>query len=252
MYKEKLIKPAFTGMLVAIGVFLAEFLVIALPPTASPVIKFSIGYLPIILAGVFFGPAYGLAAGVVQDVLGFFLFGFPLHGYTFQPGYTLNAALYGVIPALLIRTVFRNERKLFYVLNYVAAALLFGLATWFFFDIEAVYSRSLTVDQKTLLSGFALFAALGLALFNFLMRKKTGFKYQPQKIMFAVVVMYVLTSLILTPIWIYLVTPGYSIWVNLPLRLLKMPIEVTFYVLLLTMLGNTFVKHLAKPEETAE
>ncbi|MCK7485273.1 MAG: folate family ECF transporter S component [Bacillus subtilis] len=152
MYNKQLQKPIFTGMLVAIGIVLSEFLAISLPPTAHPVIRFSIGYLPIILAGVFYGPVYGGVAGIVQDLVGFFLFGLA-KGYVFHPGYTLNAALYGIIPALLIRSVFKREKSLFYALNYVAAGVLLGLSTWFFFDIERVYSSTLDASAKLLLSG---------------------------------------------------------------------------------------------------
>jgi ECF transporter S component (folate family) len=228
-------------MLVAVGVVLAEFLAISLPPTANPVIRFSIGYLPIILAGAFFGPVYGGIAGAAQDLLGFFLFG-AAKGYVFHPGYTLNAILYGVLPALFLRRSFRNEKRLFQILDYVAAAVLFGLAAWFFLDIDAVYSRTLGTTEKLLLAGFALVGAAGLALFNFLLRKKGASPHSPQKLLFVLIVMYVLTSLVLTPIWIWSVTPGYSIWLNIPLRLLKMPVETTFYVLLLTPLLSLYEK----------
>ncbi|MFA5006984.1 MAG: folate family ECF transporter S component [Candidatus Izemoplasmatales bacterium] len=248
MRNKRLQKPIFTGMLVAIGVVLSEFLAISLPPTENPVIRFSIGYLPIILAGVFYGPVYGGVAGIVQDLVGFFLFGIA-HGYAFHPGYTLNAALYGVLPAILIRTAIQGERRLFHVLNYVAAAVLLGLSTWYFFDIEAVYSRTLDNSSKLLLSGFALFAALGIAALNFLMRKADG-RFQPSKLIFAVVAMYALTSLFLTPLWLWTVNPGYSIWLNLPLRLLKMPIEATFYVLILLPALNVFDK-LDRPSDTS-
>lgn len=251
MYAKQLQKPIFTGMLVAIGVILAEFLAISLPPTAHPVIRFSIGYLPIILAGVFYGPVYGGVAGIVQDLLGFFLFGLA-KGYVFHPGYTLNAALYGILPALLIRSVFPREKSLFYTLNYFAAGVLLGLSTWFFFDIEKVYSSTLDASAKLLLSGFALFAALGIAAINFLLRKGSGTLYRPQKVLFAVIVMYILTSLVLTPIWLWTTVPGYSIWLALPLRLLKMPIEVTFYVLLIMPMVNVFDRLNRKPDTTSE
>jgi len=251
VYRKHLQKISFTGMLVAIGVVLAEFLAISLPPTASPVIRFSIGYLPIILAGAFFGPVYGGIAGAAQDLLGFFLFG-AAKGYSFHPGYTLNAILYGVLPALFLNRSFRSEKKLFYRLNYVIAGVLFGLSAWFFLDIETVASSTLGTEAKLLLAGFALAGAAGLALFNFLMRKKTASPHMPQKVLFVVIVMYALTSLVLTPLWIYSVNPGYDVWVNIPLRLLKMPIETTFYVLLLTPLLGLYAKLDGKQENATD
>ena len=129
----------------------------------------------------------------------------------------------------------------------VVAGVVFLLSAWLFLDIDAVYSRTLDTAAKLLLAGFALVGSVGLAVLNLVLRKKA-----PQKLLFTLVAMYALTSLVLTPIWIWTVTPGYSIWLNLPLRLLKMPIETTFYILILLPLLPLYDRLTRKAEGTAE
>lgn len=62
-----------------------------------PTLKLSIEHVPIILAGLFFGPFAGAITGFVYDIIGANL----IPGGTYFPGITFSAMLLGIIPALL-------------------------------------------------------------------------------------------------------------------------------------------------------
>ena len=61
------------------------------------VLRLSFGGIPIIIAGLMFGPVAGGIVGALADVIGFMIN--PMGG-AFFPGFTLSAALTGALPPL--------------------------------------------------------------------------------------------------------------------------------------------------------
>lgn len=94
--KNKLHRLIFIGLLIAIGILLSQLLSFSYPPRTT-IIKFGIGYVPLIIISILYGPKYGFVSAVLQDILGFFLFG----NVNFYFGFTLNAVLYGIVPSLI-------------------------------------------------------------------------------------------------------------------------------------------------------
>ena len=244
MTRNKLRQLIMIGMLVAIGVVLSEVLSISYPTRANTVLRFSIGYMPIIIAGLLFGPLYGAAAGIIQDLLGFFLFS----PDAFQIGYTLNAMLYGLIPGLLFRKTWKDENRIFYILNYFLAGAFLLATVWYFFNIEAVYSTRLTDPEKYILAAVALFGAVSLLAMNFILHRKPAENQPPFKMWFMLTLLYMITSLVLTPIWLYIANPALSLWVRLPIRIIKMPIDIAIYAFLLPKMLKLTTKIVKKEE----
>ncbi len=249
MKKHTLQELAFTGLLVAIGILLYHLVSISLPNPTNPIIKFGIGFIPIIVVSILYGPVIGGFAGLAQDLLGFFILGGPLFGQTFHPGFTLNAILYGVIPGLFFLRRNWTKKGFYFRLNFAILSVFAILVVTYIFDIDQVVATSLTNDQKYLLVGMGVISALVLAGFNFWTRKQTVFVYSPTKLLAIVLIMYILVSLILTPLWLYFMNPAISFWARLPLRIVKMPIEIIAYVLILTPLMQTLHKLIHKIED---
>ncbi len=235
MSKNQVQKLVFIGLMVAIGIILGQIVSISLPTPSNPIIKFGIGYLPLILVSIIYGPVFGLTAGIIQDILGFFMVGANL-GQVFNLGFTLNACLYGVIPGLIFRFAINKEKRLFYYLNFALSALLLLGATWYFFNINQVISSTLSDTQKYILIGISLFGTLSLVIFNIIVNRSERYGKEGTKLLFVVFLLYVVVSLILTPIWLFIMYPGIDFWARIPLRIIKMPIEVAAYVMLLVPL----------------
>ena len=224
MKLPKLQTLAFLGLMVAIGVVISQVFSIAMPT-----IKFGLGYLTIILASVFFGPLAGAIVGATQDLLGFFLF----VGDHFYFGFTFNAILYGVLSYYLIRFARNIQSKWLFWLNNAIAFSLIPLLIWFAFDVDLVRASALTIETKYLLIICGIVAALALIIFNFLIRKRDKDATYPQtSILFTVMILYMIVSLGLTPLWIYQLY-GVPYWGQLPFRLVKMPLEVIAYAAIL-------------------
>ena len=81
-------------MLVAISIVCGKYLALNLGET----MRFSLENMPIIFAGMAFGPAAGLAVGAIADIVGCLMV-----GYTVNPIVTLGGASIGLIAGICFR-----------------------------------------------------------------------------------------------------------------------------------------------------
>jgi len=223
----------FIGLMIAISVILNQLLSFYYPPSTS-IIKFGIGFVPIIIVSVIFGPKYGVLAGAASDVIGWALLGASRGVFYF--GFTFNAMLYGLIPALLLRLTKKANPPVFYTINVAVVSVFTLISVLYIFDINALSSN-------TSFSSVYRYVFIALALVSSLVLFYTSTKHYKlhqsdndfQKIFFIVLVLYLITSLLLTPIYVQDLY-GVSIWAQLPLRIIKMPVEVLLYTLILEKL----------------
>ncbi|MDD4184077.1 MAG: folate family ECF transporter S component [Candidatus Izemoplasmatales bacterium] len=251
MRKKEVRKLIFTGLMVAIGVVLTYFLSITIPPSGSPIIRFGIGYLPLIVISILFGPIYGLMGGIAQDLLGIFLIGAPIFSYTFSPVYTLNAVLYGVVPGLFFRYTAKWSKRFFFVGNFVLLSLFLIVAGIYFFNLEYVISQTLGQTEKYLLLASGVFSALILGFLNIIVKRNPRYGDQGTKLLFVVMVLYMLVSLGTTPLQIAFVQ-AIPYWSLLPLRIVKMPIEVMAYLVLLVTILKLLRELTGENSQTEE
>lgn len=89
----------FIALLVAMQIVLVRIVSIDLGFA-----RVTIGNLPVVLAGMWFGPLAGAITGLVADVIGCFM-----KGYAVNPLITLSVIVWGVIPALM-RPLMKGSR----------------------------------------------------------------------------------------------------------------------------------------------
>ena len=90
------------ALLAALSIVLGKYMAIT-----TPVFRFSFENLPILMAGIFFGPVLGAAVGLIADLVGCVLV-----GYTINPIITVGAVLIGVLSGTVARVATRNGRSL--------------------------------------------------------------------------------------------------------------------------------------------
>ncbi|MDD3865313.1 MAG: folate family ECF transporter S component [Candidatus Izemoplasmatales bacterium] len=243
MKKSKLRIITSIAMLVAIGIILAEVVQISYPPGSATFLRFSLGYITIIIVGILYGPIYGMIAGLIQDILGFYVatllslfLPWVASPGAFFIGYTVNAVLYGLISGLLFKKTFKNEDHIYCVLSFVISGVMLFASVWFFFNPDQVRASYLTATDKQIIAGISMAVALLMSVMNFIYYKKPVEKRPPFKMVFMLTILYIITSLILTPIWIVYFYMGYfssvtyvSFWALLPIRIVKMPIDIAIY-----------------------
>jgi ECF transporter S component (folate family) len=129
--------------LLAVSAFLAALSIICGKYLALPVgnvLRFSFENLPILLAGMMFGPIVGALVGIVADVIGCLMV-----AYTINPLITLGAACIGILGGVLFR-VFRRlplpwQSFATVVLSHLVASVLiktWGLATYYDMPLYAL------------------------------------------------------------------------------------------------------------------
>ena len=89
---------AFSAVLVAMSIVCGKYLAIR----GGDILRFSFENLPILLAGMLFGPWIGAVVGVVADLIGCVLV-----GYAINPMVTVGAAVIGAVGGILYRITAR-------------------------------------------------------------------------------------------------------------------------------------------------
>ncbi|KAF5074881.1 ECF transporter, substrate-specific component [anaerobic digester metagenome] len=78
----------FMGIMIALDVLAVRFLSVE-----TPVMRVGLGFLANIIAGMYLGPARAGIVGLLADLVGFFMF----PKGTFFPGFTISAAVNGIL-----------------------------------------------------------------------------------------------------------------------------------------------------------
>ncbi len=114
---------ALMAMFIALQVVLSKFLMIQ----ATPSIRLSIDAVPVLLAGLWFGPIVGGVVGVLADLVGTVLF--PTAG-AYYPPLTVAFLLLGVISGLLGKVFLKSKRTLWRVALCTVSAELIASLFW--------------------------------------------------------------------------------------------------------------------------
>jgi len=136
-------------------------------------LRIGLGDLPILLAGILLGPFWGAAVGAVSDVLGFIIA--PL-GDFFIPGITLSAALWGFIPGIIVRVLFKKKNFLSILIACLACGILVDIiSTPYWLSLaygSLTYFTMLPVQAANAALMVAVNTFLALALLKALQRGK--------------------------------------------------------------------------------
>lgn len=156
---------AASSLMVAISIVCGKYL--AIP--GGEVLRFSFENLPIMMAGMLFGPAVGIAVGVVADLVGCILV-----GYTVNPLVTLGAAAIGFVSGLVWMLLTRRKTGSYAVnvILSVAAAHIVGSVLIKTFGLAAYYAFPLWELMLWRLLNYAIVGAIEGTLLFILMKNK--------------------------------------------------------------------------------
>ena len=103
--QKKILKLCCLGVLIAMQIVLARFVVIPV----GDMMRFSTSFIPVVIGARLFGPLGGMAVYGLGDLVG--AIAFPTGG-AFFPGYTLTAAIVGLIFGLFLKETKKEEAPL--------------------------------------------------------------------------------------------------------------------------------------------
>lgn len=113
-------KLVYMAVLAALEVVLARFIV----PMPNPTMRFSIEAVPIIIAGLLFGPVPGMLVGFVGDAVGTLF-----SGYGYNPAFAVPPIMIGLSAGLLRPILYRKVSYL-RILATFAPAVVLGSILW--------------------------------------------------------------------------------------------------------------------------
>ena len=158
-----------TALFVALSIVFGKFLQI--PNPFQEFIRISFENTPIIMAGMFFGPAVGMITGVAADIIGC-----ALYGYSINPIITLGAACVGLLSGLVSHAIVKKpvwlKTALSVLLSHAVGSVVIkslGLAAWYL----AKYNIGLTEFILWRLLNYTIIGAAEFALIFALLRNRS-------------------------------------------------------------------------------
>lgn len=94
------------SMLLALSIILKIIFEIYIPLAGLPALRINLTSVPIILSGMMFGPLVGLITGGLSDILCFII----KPSGPYFPGFTITAALAGLLPGLIFKHMKKDRR----------------------------------------------------------------------------------------------------------------------------------------------
>lgn len=230
------------ALLATVSIVLTRFFSLMLPLGGLPALRVGFGSIPLIMAGMMFGPVIGGITGVVADLVGYMIN--PMGG-TFFPGFTVTAALYGVLAGLLFKTFKIHKMKVDFNFINAIVMVLFGLGFfWLMISTEVLtFEGGKAIFNDTSAFPIIILMVLVTALFiaiPFAMStrfKDTTRKVGFDKVTFAVTLTYVINALILNTLWLSMMfDQGFIAF--LPGRIVAAVITIPVYTLVIYTLGR--------------
>ncbi len=230
---SNLVKAA---LLAAISIILTRIFSIMIPLGGLPALRVGFGGLPLMLSGILLGPLFGGATGFVADVVGYLMN--PQGAYF--PGFTLSSSLMGIVPGLLFRTLkIQNHKFNFKVVNTIMiVAFLMGL-TWVTLvsQVASITKEGIKVSDT---SSLYLFSAVFIVAILFIVMpywlsknlKQSSGNIDLDKLIFTVMLTYILVSLILNTYWLSIMF-GKGFLIFLPGRVIAALPTIPIYTFIL-------------------
>jgi len=96
MIKNPVRKIVYAGVFIALNIILTRLFSYSVKIGGITGVRLNVGEVPLVLSGILLGPVYGGITGAAADLLGF-----PINPQgAYFPGFTLSAALMGLVPGL--------------------------------------------------------------------------------------------------------------------------------------------------------
>lgn len=192
--------------------------------------------IPIIISSVTMGPIVGLIVGVASDVLSMF---FPPY-YPFVPGYTISAALVGLLPGLVLYLV--NKKTLNNKIARIVCYVLFGLVGpgGAYFAYTYNIDLALWIRIVLMVLSFVVSGAL-IVLTIYIARKRKDQNSSFYKITLFVTIIELICYIGLAPV-IYVTSIGGIYGVLLFSRIIRASFMIPFKALILYYLFNALIR----------
>lgn len=222
------------GLFISMSLVLKVIFNIIIPLAGVPALRINFASIPLILSGIILGPFAGFLTGAVADIINFIV----KPDGPFFPGFTLTSGLIGFLPGIVFKYIKKD-------INYNLVNTIFISLLSVGFVSVFITNGLLTLDNGILyggeplnplyIVGFLLLVAIYLIV---PIKLTSSSKYMSMnKIVFAVSVTQLITSIILNTYFLYILF-GIGIMITLPARILTNFFMIPLYSIIIGAILN--------------
>ncbi len=230
------------SFLTAVSIILARILGLVIPIVGFPALKINFSNIPIILAGIIYGPIAGFLSGGIADIIGYFI---NPQGGVYHPAFTLSTALTGMIPGLfykLIRSGKIDNKVNFNIINAIFIIFISILLTSAFYMKGVLTFNNGIYFNNNKVPAFVTIIFLAVTVGYIILPiyisknfKNRSILYSFDKIYSTVCITQIITSLILNTYFLsILFSKGFLIF--LPTRIVTNYIMIPLFSIVLVIL----------------
>ncbi|HHZ00032.1 MAG TPA: folate family ECF transporter S component [Tissierellia bacterium] len=222
------------GLFISMSLVLKVMFEVYIPLAGIPALRINFANLPLMLSGMVLGPLAGFLTGAAADIINFIV----KPGGPFFPGFTLASGLCGFIPGIIFKHLKKDMN--YNLLNTVFISLLsVGFVLVFIQNGLLTFDKGIIYDGKPLnpLYAAGFFVLVAIYLVTPIMISSGSRDLSMNKIVFAVSVTQLITSIILNTYFLY-VLYGIGIMITLPARILTNFFMIPLYSIIIGAVLN--------------
>ena len=222
------------GLFISMSLVLKVMFEVYIPLAGIPALRINFANLPLMLSGMVLGPLAGFLTGAAADIINFIV----KPGGPFFPGFTLASGLCGFIPGIFFKHLKKDMN--YNLLNTVFISLLsVGFVLVFIQNGLLTFDKGIIYDGKPLnpLYAAGFFVLVAIYLVTPIMISSGSRDLSMNKIVFAVSVTQLITSIILNTYFLY-VLYGIGIMITLPARILTNFFMIPLYSIIIGAVLN--------------
>lgn len=221
------------GLFISMSLVLKVMFELYIPLAGIPALRINFASIPLMLSGIILGPFAGFITGAAADLINFIA----KPGGPFFPGFTLVSGLSGFIPGIIFKYLKRDNYNL---LNTIFISLLsVGFVSVFMSNGLLTFDNGIMYGGKPLNSIYIIGFFMLVAIYLIIPIKitSTSKDISMNKIVFAVSVTQLITSIILNTYFLYIVY-GIGIMITLPARILTNFFMIPLYSIIIGAILN--------------
>lgn len=158
-------KMVYLSFMIALSIILTRIFSIRIAIAGVEGIRIGFGGLPIIFAGIVFGPLAGGLVGAVADIIGYFIN--PIGAY--MPHFTLTSFLTGFIPGMIMFYLFRQKKTFLTIILAIATGQIISSIILVPVFLESLFGIPLKVTIIPRVIGQAIHIPVYAYLVNILL-----------------------------------------------------------------------------------
>lgn len=251
-----LVRLTTTALFLALTVILSRlpFLSAYLMIGGVNLVEIGFAAIPAMICALLNGPIYGLICSAGADLIG--ALAFPNGSMTFYPGFTIDAALFGLIPVMVLKLVKGKKKEESILMAIIIAIASFGLYSCLPFveriKLDGGSDFQVSTPIKAMIAIAFSAVALILVMIVFILSKRESKQIERPFVLTDILLVYLIRDFLIksfmAPMWLtslYGIPYEVSFISQLLTSLITAPVDLIITAIVIYPLANVYKDQLA-------